>query len=689
MVSETDHSSTFVRIDFIFRFEVLLGNIIRKFDATAGYLDRLKILTLSPFTIKDTKDFFETSTYMAERASHLRNKHGILPDIPKYSKGKVVTQNIIDEVISFYEDERISKEWPGMRQVKIATDDEGKPVYKPKRLLLGSLKYLYCEYKSQVETKLESYEKGEMTQKPNPLIGFSTFASLRPKYCILVGPKGTHNVCVCKYHQNPKLMIAAIGIRDLTYKTLMKKCVCNENIDSLKCMLQTCEKCPGKSGVKNYLNSLEILNDKTNIVYKQWVGTDRSEILELNEDVETFIDKLSSTIFSLTRHHVISRQQLDYYKYLKDNLPDNEVIVVGDFAENYNITVQNEIQGFHWTNIQLTLHPFVVYYNKTECDKKVLDHLSYCFITDYLKHNSAAVYQFQKELTDDLKVRLPGIKKIHYFSDGCAGQYKSKYAFNNLCNHEADFGIAAEWNFFATSHGKNPCDGIGGNLKLTAYKHSLQCLDENHILNAEDFHKVVSEKCKKVKSILVSTAKIHATEKFLENRFNDAMPLIGTRSFHRIVPIDKCKVKAYVISIDSDYKVSTINKKDNSYVNIDSSDIKDCLVGSYVSVLYDKKCYIGLIELISEEFNDYYVQFLEQTKDQNVYKFNTKKRDACWVMSYNVLEILTPPELKKETSSSRMINYVFQKKEINKSINDATKRVNLIEKKLKTVETKK
>ena len=79
------------------------------------------------------------------------------------------------------------------------------------------------------------------------------------------------------------------------------------------------------------------------------------------------------------------------------------------------------------------------------------------------------LYQFQKELTDDLKKRLPSIKKIHYFSDGCAGQYKSKYAFNNLCNHEADFGIAAEWNFFATSHGKNPCDGIGGNLKLTAY----------------------------------------------------------------------------------------------------------------------------------------------------------------------------------------------------------------------------
>ena len=44
-------------------------------------------------------------------------------------------------------------------------------------------------------------------------------------------------------------------------------------------------------------------------------------------------------------------------------------------------------------------------------------------------------------------------------------------------------------------------------------------------------------------------------------------------------------------------------------------------------------------------------------------------------MSYNVLEIFTPPEVKNETSSSRVIYYVFQKKKekIIKSINDAKK----------------
>ena len=44
----------------------------------------------------------------------------------------------------------------------------------------------------------------------------------------------------------------------------------------------------------------------------------------------------------------------------------------------------------------------------------------------------------------------------------------------NTCFHEEDFGVSAEWHFFATSHGKGPCDGIGGTTKRLATKVSLQ-----------------------------------------------------------------------------------------------------------------------------------------------------------------------------------------------------------------------
>ena len=61
-----------------------------------------------------------------------------------------------------------------------------------------------------------------------------------------------------------------------------------------------------------------------------------------------------------------------------------------------------------------------------------------------------------------------------YFSDGCAGQCKNCKNFINLYDHLDNFGVDAEWIFFATSHGKSPCDGIGGFVKQHVAKRSLQ-----------------------------------------------------------------------------------------------------------------------------------------------------------------------------------------------------------------------
>ena len=76
----------------------------------------------------------------------------------------------------------------------------------------------------------------------------------------------------------------------------------------------------------------------------------------------------------------------------------------------------------------------------------------------------------RKKLISLLKEKFPEVVKCYYFSDGAAGQYKNKKNFVNLANHEKDFGVLAEWYFFATNHGKGPCDGVGGTIKrLAAY----------------------------------------------------------------------------------------------------------------------------------------------------------------------------------------------------------------------------
>jgi hypothetical protein len=73
-----------------------------------------------------------------------------------------------------------------------------------------------------------------------------------------------------------------------------------------------------------------------------------------------------------------------------------------------------------------------------------------------------------------LKENVPNISKIYYFSYGASAQYKNKNNFINLCHHNTNFGINAEWHFFTTSHGKGPCDGVGGAIKRLAARFNLQ-----------------------------------------------------------------------------------------------------------------------------------------------------------------------------------------------------------------------
>ena len=153
--------------------------------------------------------------------------------------------------------------------------------------------------------------------------------------------------------------------------------------------------------------------------------------------------------------------------------------MVGDFSENYSYVVQDAAQGFHWNNSQCTIHPFVAYYRSSDG----VQHQSYCFISNDTKHSAAMVYTFLNHIIADLKSKHKRLNKIHYFSDGSSAQYKNRFNLINLCHHLGVFDIEAEWNFFATSHGKNACDGIGGTVKRYLTKASLMRTVDHQILS--------------------------------------------------------------------------------------------------------------------------------------------------------------------------------------------------------------
>ena len=135
------------------------------------------------------------------------------------------------------------------------------------------------------------------------------------------------------------------------------------------------------------------------------------------------------------------------------------------------------------------MHPVVIYFKGNEDS---LQHTSLCIISDDLAHDTCFVHELQRHVVAYIKENLPQLRSIEYFTDGCGGQYKNYKNFPNLCHHQFDFGLSATWAFFATSHGKSPCDGIGGTVKRKVLRASLQRPVNDQILT----FRAVEEYCK-------------------------------------------------------------------------------------------------------------------------------------------------------------------------------------------------
>jgi hypothetical protein len=183
---------------------------------------------------------------------------------------------------------------PGKKDYVNVTTDEGK-VQKQKRLLLVNLNELYSAFKDSHDDK----------------IGFSKFCELRPKWCVSVGPKGTHSVCVCQHHQNAKQLLAALPVKNVTYQEVLSKIVCD--LQNRDCMLHACEQCPGKDALKEYLNN-ELDSHEydlgDSVKYKQWMHTDRTTLfISLECTAGDFVDLVCDTFCNLAPYHFITKCQ--------------------------------------------------------------------------------------------------------------------------------------------------------------------------------------------------------------------------------------------------------------------------------------------------------------------------------------------------------------------------------------------
>ena len=239
------------------------------------------------------------------------------------------------------------------------------------------------------------------------------------------------------------------------------------------------------------------------------------------------------------------------------------------------------------------------------------------------------VYEIQKRIINDIKKKLPNIKNIEYFTDGCAGQYKNCKNFLNLAHHAEDFNLHAKWNFFATSHGKQPCDGIGGTVKRLAAKASLQRNLQNQILTPEAMFEFCVNNIKGIESIYISTDELNETI-FLKDRLENASTIPGTRSFHHFYPIDDLKIATKRCSKDKE--IALIH---SFFPNTTIAEI-EVFHFEYVCCLYEQQWWIGMVQDINKKEADVYIKFMHPHGPSASFTCPSKD-DICWVPNTHII----------------------------------------------------
>lgn len=179
----------------------------------------------------------------------------------------------------------------------------------------------------------------------------------------------------------------------------------------------------------------------------------------------------------------MAKWQKDQCDSLVANLPLNHVNCDHDFSENYVCPSQDEIQSQYLDPNKVSIRVTILYRHaslqtdgkeSTEDNPSIIKEHLFAISDDntqdyhFVHHVQSLILRYfreQQHLTVD---------KIHEFTDGCAGQYKSKHTFGHLSCCLADFGCQIDRHFFETSHAKGEQNAAGANVKQRATLAVLQ-----------------------------------------------------------------------------------------------------------------------------------------------------------------------------------------------------------------------
>lgn len=271
---------------------------------------------------------------------------------------------------------------------------------------------------------------------------------------MLLSSKLPHNVCLCKYHENFINAVNALHDASPTFPAyshdLPEHFLCKG--PTRDCWFNECSSCKDGAGFRE-----NFTYETAEATWYVWKSAEDSRLIKSVEEGTT--DELAEFISSLLpqflEHCYVKRQQAAFYNEDRGrNESSAEALIQVDFSENYTCISQDEIQSAHWNQRQVSLFTVATWHSGSLCSQVIA--------SDDLVHSKDTIVAYIDKVLDGLPKT---VMIVSIWSDGPASQFKNRYIAAAIPALQKKHHITIRWNFFATSHGKGPVDGIGGAVK--------------------------------------------------------------------------------------------------------------------------------------------------------------------------------------------------------------------------------
>lgn len=436
----------------------------------------------------------------------------------KHTNSLALSSETVDKVIEFYERDDISRMSPGLKDVTTVKRIDGSKHKLQTRHLFSSIREthaLFCD------------------ENKETVIGKSKFSELRPKH-VKYSSRLPHNVCLCKYHEN---FIFAVNALHSAFPSFPKytqnfwdKYLCQPHTE--ECWLRNCDDCKNKL-CKCMEKLLEENGASCDVKWHVWKELPEGLRKVVEEDsAEELVIYINSICNEFLKHSYTKREQANSYQIDRSKTAsphhDKKIALVQvDFSENYTCIAQQEIQSYHWNQPQVSLFTCSLCYEGKQYPIVI--------VSDNLNHSKDTIVAYMSTIFYEIPTE---VSEVRVWSDGPSSQFKNKFIAASLKPLEDTHKKKIIWNYFATSHGKGPVDGIGGSVKRQVRQAVLS--GKGVVYNASDFCSV-AKKVSNVTVLHMSVDEIDSlnTKLDVKSIFEEADTVPGITKSHCIFWEDK------------------------------------------------------------------------------------------------------------------------------------------------------